>query len=79
MPVYLTNLVRLSLVVLSDDPLERPVEYQVLEAQPEVLATVRDTVRAKTIRRSVFMTPLGQEFCEICFPTRLPALPAAPE
>jgi hypothetical protein len=74
-PVYLTNLVRLSLVVLADDPLERPAEYQVLEAQPEVLATLRDTVRAKTIRRSVLLTPLGQEFCEVCLPVKLPALP----
>ena len=74
-PVYLTNLVRLSLVVLSDEPLESPVQYQVLEAQPEVLSTMRDTVRAKVIRRSVLLTPLGQEFCDVCLPVNLPALP----
>ncbi len=75
-PVYLTNLVRLSLVALSDDALDSPVEYQVLEAQPEVLATLRDTVRAKTIRRSVLLTPLGLEFCQVCLPVNLPALPS---
>ncbi len=74
-PVYLTNLVRLSLIVLSDEPLESPVQYQVLEAQPEVLSTMRDTVRAKVIRRSVLLTPLGQEFCDVCLPVNLPALP----
>jgi hypothetical protein len=73
-PVYLTNLVRCNLIVLCDDPLERPVQYQVLEAQPEVLSTTRDTVRAKIIRRSVLLTPLGQEFCEVCLPVQLPAL-----
>jgi hypothetical protein len=73
--VYLTNLVRCNLVVMSDDPLESPVQYQVLEAQPEVLSTTRDTVRAKLIRRSVHLTPLGQEFCEVCLPVNLPALP----
>ncbi len=74
-PVYLTNLVRCNLVVLSSDPLDSPVQYQVLEAQPEVVSTTRDTVRAKIIRRSVYLTPLGQEFCEVCLPINLPALP----
>jgi hypothetical protein len=74
-PVYLTNLVRVSLIGLCDEPLESPVQYQVLEAQPEVLSTIRDTIRAKIVRRSVDLTPLGHEFCEVCLPVRLPALP----
>ena len=74
-PVYLANLVRLNLIVLSDEALDSLGEYQVLEAQPEVLATLRDTIRARTIRRSVLLTPLGQEFCEVCLPLALPALP----
>jgi hypothetical protein len=78
-PVYLTNLVRCNLIVLSDDPLESPAQYQVLEAQPEVLSTMRDTIRAKVIRRSVLLTPLGQEFCDVCLPVHLPALPPPSE
>ncbi len=74
-PVYITNLVRCNLVVVSEDPLESPVQYQVLEAQPDVLSALRDTVRAKIIRRTLLLTPLGQEFCEVCLPVNPPALP----
>jgi hypothetical protein len=73
--VYLANLVRLNLAVLSDDPLDGPVAYQVLEAQPDVLNTLRATPRARTTRRSVRLTPLGREFCAVCFPVDPPALP----
>ena len=76
-PVYLANLVRVNLIVLSEDPLDTPVEYQVLEAQPDILAVLHTTARAKVIRRSVLLTPLGQEFCEVCLPINLPALPPA--
>ena len=78
-PVYLTNLVRCNLIVLADDPLESPMQYQVLEAQPEVLSTTRDTIRAKIIRRSVYLSPLGQEFCDVCLPVGLPGLPPPSE
>lgn len=76
-PIYLTNLSRLGLIVLSDEELDDPIAYQVLEAQPDVLATVKQTARAKVVRRSVLLTPLGQDFCEVCLPLELPALPAA--
>ncbi|HET9074350.1 MAG TPA: Abi-alpha family protein [Solirubrobacteraceae bacterium] len=74
-PVYLANLVRVNLIVLSEDSLDSPIEYQVLEAQPEILGVLHDTARAKVVRRSVLLTPLGREFCEICLPITLPALP----
>lgn len=76
-PVYLTNLVRCALIRLSDDQLESPAQYQVLEAQPEVIEATRDTVRARIIRRSVDLTPLGREFCAVCLPIT-PALRLAP-
>ena len=35
-PAYLNNLYRLGLIWFSREPLEDPLRYQVLEAQPEV-------------------------------------------
>jgi hypothetical protein len=67
-PAYLNNLERLELVEFSDRPLEDPSRYQVLEAQPEVLGTLKDTPRAKSIHRTVRLTPFGKDFCDVCLP-----------
>lgn len=67
-PVYLDNLGRLGLVRFSSQPLEDEMPYQVLEAQPEVLSTVRETNRARTVHRSIRLTPFGRQFCEVCLP-----------
>jgi len=75
-PTYLNNLLRLGLISLSDEPLEDPISYQVLEAQPDVLGTIKDTPRAKSIHRSIRLTPLGAEFCEVCLPLEPAELPA---
>jgi hypothetical protein len=72
-PVYLENLVRVNLIVLSQDPVGSPVSYQVLEAQPDVLAVLHDTARARVIRRSILLTALGREFCAVCLVTAPPA------
>jgi hypothetical protein len=64
---YLVNLGRLGLVRLSDEPIEDPIPYQVLEAQPYVLDAIRATARAKTVQRSVRLTAFGDEFCAACF------------
>lgn len=68
-PSYLENLQRLGLVAVRDEPLEDSIAYQVLEAQPDVLAAIKQTSRAKTVRRSIRLTPFGREFCEACLPT----------
>jgi hypothetical protein len=39
----------------------------VLEAQPEVL-TAMGRARSKTIRRSIRLTPFGEDFCDVCLP-----------
>ena len=67
-PAYVNNLERLGLIYLSDQPLEDPIRYQVLEAQPEVLTTIKDTPRAKSIHRTVRLTPFGKDFCDVCLP-----------
>lgn len=67
-PSYLNNLNRLGLIWFSREPLPDPLSYQVLEAQPEVLEAMRDAGRAKTIRRSIQLTPFGEDFCRACLP-----------
>ena len=66
-PAYLNNLERLGLIWFSREPLEDPLQYQVLEAQPEVL-TALGRSRSKTVRRSIRLTPFGEEFCDVCLP-----------
>jgi hypothetical protein len=67
-PAYLNNLERLGLIWFSREPLEDPLRYQVLEAQPEVLDAMRRGGRAKTVRRSIQLTPFGEDFCRLCLP-----------
>ncbi len=67
-PAYLNNLERLGLIWFSREPVGDPVAYQVLEAQPEVLAAMRSVTRAKTVQRSIHLTPFGEDFCAVCLP-----------
>jgi Abortive infection alpha len=67
-PAYLNNLYRLGLIWFAHEPLEDPIKYQVLEAQPDVLHAIKETTRAKIVQRSIHLTPFGQDFCEICLP-----------
>jgi len=65
---YLNNLFRLGLVWFSREEVE-PERYQVVEVQPEVQEAMARAGRApKTIRRSVHLTPFGEDFCRICLP-----------
>lgn len=62
-PAYLNNLFRLGLVWFSRESLRDPMEYQVLEAQPDVLAAVHSVKFARVVRRSIHLTPFGEDFC----------------
>lgn len=62
-PAYLNNLFRLGLIWFSKEPLRDSTEYQVLEAQPDVLAALHSVKFAKVVRRSVHLTPFGEGFC----------------
>jgi hypothetical protein len=66
-PQYLNNLTRLGLVWTSPEPVADLLRYQVLEAQPDVLEAVHSVHRARTVRRSIHLTPFGQDFARICF------------
>jgi hypothetical protein len=73
LPAYLDNLHRLGLVWFSREPLGDVAAYQVLEAQPEVVAAMRRCgARTRTVRRSVRLTPFGLDFCATCLPIELP-------
>lgn len=61
---YVVNLQRLGLVWIADDPLEDLERYRVLEAQPQVETAMDRATRPTTVRRSVHLTPLGQDFSE---------------
>jgi hypothetical protein len=66
---YLNNLHRLGLVWFSREPLRDPRRYQVLEAQPQVTEALAAGGRtARTVRRSIVLTPFGEDFCNICLP-----------
>ena len=65
-PTYLHNLHRLGLVWFSDEAIAEVDGYQVLEAQPDVIAAVKSVRRAATRLRSIELTPLGRSFCETC-------------
>jgi Abortive infection alpha len=65
-PSYLNNLFRLGLVWFSRETLRDPLDYQVLEAQPEVLSAIHSVRHAKVVRRSIHLTPFGEDFCRVC-------------
>ncbi|VXC28367.1 Abi-alpha family protein [Nocardioides sp. AX2bis] len=65
-PSYLNNLFRLGLVWFSREALRDPLEYQVVEAQPDVLAALHSVRFAKVVRRSIHLTPFGEDFCRAC-------------
>ena len=68
-PAYLSNLNRLGLIWFSHDPVRDRERYQVLEVQPEVLGALRDAGRfSYVLRRSIHLTPLGEDFCEKALP-----------
>jgi hypothetical protein len=67
-PAYLDNLHRLGLIWFSREPLEDLGGYQVLEAQPEAIAALERAGRARTVRRSIVLTPFGEQFCAACLP-----------
>ncbi len=62
-PSYLANLHRLGLIWFSRETLREPERYQVVEAQPDVLAAVHSVRQARIVRRSIHLTPFGEGFC----------------
>lgn len=66
---HLNNLYRLGLVWFSREEVADPGRYQVVEVQPEVLEVLKGAGRSpKIVRRSIHLTPFGEDFCEVCLP-----------
>jgi hypothetical protein len=78
-PSYLNNLFRLGLVWFSRETIRDHLKYQVLEAQPEVLDAVHSVARAKIVRRSIHLTPFGEDFCRIALVPDSANLASLPE
>jgi len=65
-PAYLNNLFRLGLVWFSRETLRDALQYQVVEAQPDVLEAMHSVRYPKIVRRSIHLTPFGEDFCRAC-------------
>jgi hypothetical protein len=78
-PAYLNNLFRLGMIWFSRETLHDPLRYQVLEAQPDVLAAIHSVRQAKLVRRSIHLTPFGEDFCRTCLPLDTAAPGELPE
>src|SRR5215208_3404161 len=74
-PAYarILDLNRLGLIWFSRETLRDINRYQVLEAQPEAIEAMGEAGRtARTVRRSIHLTPFGTDFCEVCLPLDAP-------
>ena len=67
-PAYLSNLFRLGLIWFARDAVPELQPYQVLEAQPYVTGALKEAGRGTTVRRSIRLTPFGEQFCSACLP-----------
>ena len=75
---YLNNLYRLGLIWFSRETLEDQAAYQVLEAQPDVLEAMNKVPRTRTVRRSIHLTPFGEDFCKAALPLDTAEIDALP-
>ena len=65
---YQNNLFHLGLIWFSREPVE-PVRYQVVEVQPDVADAIKQAGRVpRIVRRSIHLTPFGEDFCRTCLP-----------
>lgn len=66
---HLNNLHRLGLVWFSHEEVADPGRYQVVEVQPDVLEVLKRAGRSpRIVRRSIHLTPFGEDFCDVCLP-----------
>jgi abortive infection alpha-like protein len=65
---YQNNLFRLGLIWFSREEVA-PTRYQVVEVQPDVAAAIKRAGRLpRIVRRSIHLTPFGEDFCRTCLP-----------
>jgi len=78
MHAYLNNLNRLGLIWFSRESLGDTLRYQLLEAQPQVAEALSEAGRGRTVRRTIHLTPFGEDFCEVCLPLETAELDTLP-
>jgi hypothetical protein len=64
---YLANLNRLGMVRFSEEQVEDPRRYSLIEAQPVTAAAMAKAKKAVTVYRSIYLSLFGKQFCEVCF------------
>jgi hypothetical protein len=65
---YQNNLFRLGLIWFSREEVD-PTRYQVVEVQPDVATAIKQAGRMpRIVRRSIHLTPFGEDFCRMCLP-----------
>ena len=77
-PAYLNNLFRLGLIWFSREQVPDSTRYQLLEAQPDVAEAIESVGHAKVVRRSIHLTPFGEDFCRVCLTPETAPLDALP-
>jgi hypothetical protein len=76
---YQNNLFRLGLIWFSREEVAL-ARYQVLEVQPDVAAATKRAGRLpRIVRRSIHLTPFGEDFCRTCLPIDEAAFWRGPE
>jgi hypothetical protein len=64
---YLANLVRLGMLMFSEEQVEDPRRYSFVEAQPVAAAAMARARKTVTVYRSIRITQFGLQFCDVCF------------
>lgn len=64
---YLANLNRLGMVRFSEEQVEDPRRYSLIEAQPIAAEAMAKAKKAVTVYRSIYLSLFGKQFCEVCF------------
>lgn len=67
LPQYVHNLFRLGLVWHSAEPVGPASTYRSLESRAMVRAVLEAHRRSRLVRRSLHLTPLGEDFTRACF------------
>ena len=64
---YLANLNRLGLIRFSEEPVRDFRRYSLLDGHPRSVAVLRNHKRVISVYRSIYLSLLGQQFCEAVF------------
>ncbi|CAM3979974.1 Abi-alpha family protein [Smaragdicoccus niigatensis] len=64
---YLANLNRLGLVRFSEEPVDDPRRYALLDGHYESVKVMHEHKKVISVYRSIYLSMFGQQFCDACF------------